>query len=144
MNNMLKISLVAAFFLLIIGLIFGLLMFNKKRPDYGSMKADHVVTVEKLFRDYKNDQLYSNKYYAGKIVQVSGVMTSFEDMDSVCVAVFALEEGMFGDEGVRCSIKSDHFIKARKLKKGQQVKIQGLCSGFNDPDVLLEECAIIP
>ena len=64
-------------------------------------------------------------------------------VDSLVIAVFVFNQGMFGDEGVRCTMLHGQTKLAANISKGNTVKIKGFCSGYNDTDVILEKCSLI-
>lgn len=116
-------------------------VYNKAHPDYQQLQADVEISAVDMFNDFKTDAQKSALQYNGKMILVSGVLTRVEKADSTSIAYFVLDEGMFGDEGVRINLLSD---QAGKLSDqiGSTVKIKAFCSGFNDTDVILEHGSI--
>ncbi|MEQ8323964.1 MAG: hypothetical protein RIC15_00155 [Vicingaceae bacterium] len=116
--------------------------YNKSKPDYAELEADYQVSAEELYNEFLADQVGSSAKYNGKMLQLSGEITKIERTDSLLIAVYVFNEGMFGDEGVRCTFLAD---KAQNLENADLSTndIKGFCSGYNDVDVILEKCTLI-
>ena len=132
--------------LVIIGIIAGGLgykfIYNKPHTDYEKAKADFSLTCQEIFTDYQNNRQVAEQNFNGKVVEISGFLDKIETPDSMTIAVFALEEGMFGDEGIRCTMLPNHSENIL-LYTGKEIKIKGYCTGYNDTDVILEKCSIV-
>ena len=116
-------------------------MYNKSHPDYENLDADIKISAEQLFNDCKNNGKAS--VYTGKILEINGIPTSMEKNDSIYTLVFAFEEGMFGDEGIRASFLPNYFDQLNTLNIKEDVVIKAFCAGYNDTDVILEKASII-
>lgn len=131
--------------LLIIALLGGVyayfFMYNKSHPDYEKLDADMKITAEKLFTDCKNNGNAS--LYTGKILEITGKPTSLEKNDTIYTLVFAFEEGMFGDEGIRASFLPNYFDQLNTLNLKDVVVLKAFCAGYNDTDVILEKASIV-
>ena len=118
-------------------------VYNKPHPDYQNIKPDYTLHAVDLFNAFKNHKDASAKLYNGKIVQIDGSLTRIEAKDSLAIVVFAFSQGMFGDEGIRCTMIKKLNEDAKKLVPGGTVKIKGYCTGYNDTDVILEQCSVV-
>ena len=112
-------------------------MYNKSHPDYSKMDAEYSLTAEVLYSDFTTEN--DSKKYLGKVLMINGVVSEIEKIDTTTIVIFNFEEGMFGNQGVRCSMST--FDES--IKYGEKIKIKGLCIGYNDTDVLLEHCSVI-
>lgn len=117
-------------------------VYNKPHRDYEKAKPDQIVTSEQLFNDYRNNLQTAREKYTGKVVQLTGLMKSVETPDSLTIGVFSLDQGMFGDEGIRCTMLPKYAGRLMEMA-GQKITIKGYCTGYNDTDVILEKCSII-
>ena len=57
--------------------------------------------------------------------------------------VFAYRKGDFGDEGVRVTMLPEYHQAGKAINPFKPVVIKGLCTGYNDTDVILENGSII-
>lgn len=118
-------------------------IYNKPHPDYAEAKAEASVTAQELYNSFRSDPVSAGASYNGKIIVVSGMINNVEESDSMTIAVFVFNKGDFGDEGVRCTFLNAKSSEKPTPKPGDDLKIKGLCTGFNDTDVILEQCTIV-
>ncbi|MFC2107006.1 hypothetical protein ACFLRY_01595 [Bacteroidota bacterium] len=115
---------------------------NKSHPEYENLEAVYTLNASKLYFSYKSDKELADSNYTGKMLQISGALSSVEKHDTIITAVFVFDEGMFGDEGVRCSFLPKFHKEVLDWQKDEIYTIKGLCLGFNDTDVILDKCSI--
>ena len=101
------------------------------------------VEAEELFYKYHQNRSSGDSLYTGMVVQVFGEIDKVESPDSSLIAIFVFEQGMFGDEGVRCVLLPAHHEKLKAYGPKDFIIIKGYCTGFNDTDVILEKSSII-
>ncbi len=117
-------------------------VYNKPHRDYENAKPDHVMSANACYQHYvKGEQ--DEVSYTGKILELSGIPSGIEDRDSLVVLAFVFNKGMFGDEGIRCTMLSKYNETALGLDLNENVTVKGFCSGYNGTDVILEQCSII-
>jgi len=130
-----------------IGVIAALLVFyflyNKPHPDYEKMDGIYTVAASDLYKSFTVNKTEAGSKYNGKVVAVTGRITKVETSDSLTTCIFVFENGMFGDQGVRCTVLSKYGGEVTKILPGSDVKLKGFCTGFNDTDVILDKCSII-
>lgn len=118
-------------------------VYNKPHRDYENASADFSIEAADCYHEFASNKGGVESIYTGKILEISGTPTEIESKDSLCVVVFVYNEGMFGDEGIRCTMLTSHHQKAKQLDMTKNVTIKGFCSGYNDTDVVLEHCSIV-
>jgi hypothetical protein len=52
--------------------------FNKPHPDIAASKPVVKLTAEILFSQFENNEMEANKDYNGKIIEVTGIVSSIE------------------------------------------------------------------
>lgn len=117
-------------------------VYNKPHPDYAKASPEFVLTAEELFRSYQSGKATSQDL-TGAVLQVSGIIHKVEATDDQVIAVTVFDEGLFGDEGIRYTMLPEYHQKIRQLTDGESATIKGLCTGYNDTDVILEKCSVI-
>jgi len=131
----------------VVGIIAAVLIFkfvvNKPHPDYEKMSPDYTMHAQDLYNAFKNKKDASSKLYNGKVVQIDGTLARVEAKDSLVIVVFSFTQGMFGDEGIRCTMIKKLSGEAKSLVPSGSVKIKGYCTGYNDTDVILEQCSVV-
>ncbi|MEZ5197030.1 MAG: hypothetical protein R2764_11665 [Bacteroidales bacterium] len=142
MNKWIKIGTV----LIIVGITGAVLgykfIYNKPHPDFEKIEPSFMVEAHDLFSEFINSRSESEQKYNGTVVQISGMIDGIEESDSLVIAVFAFQDGMFGDEGIRCTMLPK-FNHHESLKPGVNVQIKGFVAGYNETDVILEKCSLI-
>jgi len=133
--------------LIIIGIVGMVLVYifiyNKSHPDFEKMKPEYTLAATDFYNSFITNRTESEKKYNGKVLAVSGTMTRVESTDSLVIAVFVLNQGMFGEEGIRCSMLQNYHDKTRLLPPQSTVRIKGYCTGYNETDVIIEQSCII-
>ncbi len=133
--------------LLIIGIIAGALgyvfIYNKPHRDFEKARPDFTLAACELFDSYISGRESAEAHFNGKVILLEGPVQKIEQADSMVIAVFVFQEGIFGDEGIRCTMLPKYNQGLMKVKPETYVKIKGYCTGYNDTDVILEKCSII-
>ena len=117
-------------------------IYNKPHRDYEKAKADFTLPAKDLFEAYRNSKQEAEQKYNGKVIDISGKIKSVEDVDTLVIVVFAFSEGMFGDEGIRCTMLPKYKPADLKIMVNSVVDLKGYCTGYNDTDVILEKCSL--
>lgn len=117
-------------------------VYNKPHRDYEKAEPDHILAAEDLFYDYRNDRDRADSLYTGMVIQIYGALDKVEVADSIITAVFVFEQGMFGDEGIRCVMLPDHHEAVRSVNPGSEISLKGYCTGYNETDVIIEKSSL--
>ncbi len=117
-------------------------LYNKPQPDYAKKSHDFEVSATDLLAEFKQDATAAGQKYNGKVLLVSGDLSHVETSDSLTIAVFAIEEGMFGDEGIRMAFIPEYTDDLAAITPGSQLAIKGYCTGYNEIDVIMEHCSV--
>lgn len=115
-------------------------VYNKPHRNFEKAKP---VIVESARQCYQNFKANARAAEAGKVIEIYGLPAGIEQSDSLVVVVFAFQKGMFGNEGVRCTVLPNYRKEAAALSIRDTLYIKGFCSGYNGTDVILEDCSII-
>lgn len=133
--------------LALVGIIAAVLVYifvyNKPQPDYSTKEADFTLPATELFHEFRNDPAVAGAKFNGKVLAVQGNLSAVEIADSLTIAVFAIEEGLFGDEGIRFAFIPEHAESIRNTPPQSAITIKGYCTGFNDTDVIMEHCSLV-
>jgi hypothetical protein len=143
MKTWLKILIGLAVLGIIAAVLVYVFVYNKPHPDYENLEAAYSLSPQELYSAYTGNKEDSQKKYNGQLIELKGALNKIETTDSLVIAVFVFNQGMFGDEGVRCTMLTKYNQVARTLQPGGTVTIKGYCTGFNDTDVILEQCSLV-
>lgn len=142
MKKILKIGAGLALLAILAGVYVWFYVYNKPHRDYQKAEADFVVSAETCYYQYSANTAES-KQYLDKVLQVEGIPSSIESTDSTVIVVFAFNSGMFGDEGIRCTMLPNQHDQTRSLALSENISIKGYCTGYNGTDVILEHCSLV-
>lgn len=117
-------------------------VYNKPHPDYEKEVALYTLPAEEIFQEFESNPKEANSKYTGKMIQVTGELDKVEQTDSLTIGVFVLSEGMFGDEGIRCTMLPKYAKQLKGVKLPIDIRIKGLCTGYNDTDIIMEHCSM--
>lgn len=118
-------------------------IYDKPHTDYANAEATCSLTTSELFEAYTADKYLADSLYTGNVLLVKGSLTKTEAAGSLVVAVFVFKQGLFGDEGVRCTLLPDFYKTIALMNSGDLIVLKGYCAGYNNTDVILEYCSII-
>ena len=124
-------------------LIIYFFVYNKPHTDYASAKADFQLDGSTLFEQFRTSPAETSEKYTGKVLDISGILTGVEQVDSLTIALFSFEDGLFGSEGIRFTMLPDYSGEIISTPPGSPVTIKGLCTGYNETDVILEHCSLL-
>jgi uncharacterized membrane protein len=133
--------------LFLIGIIAGILgyffVYNKPHTDYSKAKTEISLNAEKLYESFIENTTEAEQQFNGRVLEVEGSLNGWETSNELVIVVFAFGEGMFGPEGVRCTMLPEFSEKAKGLTKGDFIRLKGLCTGYTGVDVIMDKCSIV-
>jgi len=141
-----KFGLIALVLLILLGaaaFVVYKYVYNKPHPDYVKEKAEVSINAKRLWTDYSMNKEIADPKYTGKVIEVEGSIMRVETVDNLVIVVFAFRKGDFGDEGIRVTMLPEYHQAAKGINPFKNVKIKGLCTGYNDQDVILENGSIV-
>lgn len=114
-------------------------IYNKPHADIFRMKADYSVSAEAILGEFQTNETAANKKYLDKVVQVEGKIRGIDTADGVSVIVLGKDGAI---SSVRCNMDPAENKRVISLKKGQDLKLKGMCTGFL-LDVILVRAVIV-
>jgi len=138
MKRSLKIALIAASFLALAGILFGLWMYTRESQDLRKVKPDFILSAEDLVKAFETDETASSSRYTGKIVEVTGTIQSVRPGENNALTI-SLNSGSILSS-VICTLQENPDTS--DFRTGEQITLRGECSGFL-MDVLLNNCSVI-
>jgi len=141
-----KIGLIVLVLLILIGaaaFVVYKYVYNKPHPDYIKEKTEIIIAAKRLWVDYSMNKDIADPKYTGKIIEVEGSIMRVETVGDMVIVVFAFRKGDFGDEGIRVTMLPEFHQAAKGINPFKKVKIKGLCTGYNDQDVIMENGSIV-
>jgi len=115
MKTWLKILIGLAVLGIIAAVLVYVFVYNKPHPDYEKLEAAFSLSPQELYTAYTGSKEDSQKKYNGQLIELTGALNKIETADSLVIAVFVFNQGMFGDEGVRCTMLPKYNQVAKTL-----------------------------
>jgi len=97
-----------------------------------------VLNANDLTNAYVKNEENSNKLYAGKIIEVIGIVEETTTLNNRNTIILASEHNSFG---VICDINPNFTTEFNQIRKNQKIQVKGICKGFLK-DVILLNCSI--
>ncbi len=119
---------------------FYLYVSNKKHVDYTKAKPEAQLTAAELYAAFSKNDLSAAKKYNGKVIHIEGIVDSIEVVDNRKIVLMFLNDGMFGQEGIRLDL---HPQETSDLDVGDSVILKGYCTGFSGYDVIVEHVTVV-
>lgn len=142
-KNILKVGLALfAVGLISAGLVYQFVI-NKPHRDFEKARPAFIVSATDLFDSFRSDRDLAEKKFNGQVVVVNGKISKIETSDELVTGVFVFGQGMFGDEGIRCTMLPQQASNLKSVPEGSEVQLKGFLTGYNDTDVILEQCSVI-
>jgi regulatory protein YycI of two-component signal transduction system YycFG len=114
--------------------------FTRKPADLNKSDAVEFVKASDLSAFYINYEDSANKKYSGKVIEVSGSVIEVENQQDTLLSVF------LGDTlqtaRVSCLMDKNSISAAKKVVRGDLIKIKGICTGYL-MDVELNRCVLV-
>jgi hypothetical protein len=117
-------------------------IYNKPHTDYEKAKPHYVLTAEELYVSFAENQFEAESKYNGKVALITGSLSFYDEFEELVILNFSFAEGLFGAEGVRCTMLPKYVEQAKQLQEGSEVSLKGLVTGFSGSDVIMEHCSI--
>lgn len=119
--------------------------YNRKHKDVTDIPAAFTMNSDELIRIFSTDEKTANIKYLDKVIEVTGVVKSIDKDDNGSFTVVLGSQASMSS--VRCSMDSSHNPEAANLISNKEIRIKGICTGFNademlGSDVILNRCAI--
>lgn len=139
MKNM-KIKIVLGLIIFIsIVVIVGWSQYNKPHVDVNNVKADYILSADRLIGDYSINEMAADEKYVGKIIEIMGNVSSVSVSNGNGVITFLIQGY---ETGITCNFQSNENTKVVKLKTNQFVTVKGICTGML-LDIMMKECVVV-
>ena len=126
--------------ILAVGLValgIGYYLYNKPVASLENKKADIEVSAAQLIADYEADETSANAKYHGKVVQVSGPISTVTNEDGVKKVHLDTGNPM---SMVICELEDGATPPAATT--GTEITVKGMCSGYLT-DVILVQSTVV-
>lgn len=144
MKNLFKIVIVLAITGGIAAALVWKFYINKPHEDIDTATPAFTMSTQEIWQQFSDNIKSADSLYSGKVIVLSGNLSRIEKNDSLVSLIFVMAaDSLFGDKTISCQMYQKHNGEATALLPGTPVKVKGICSGFNDPDIKFNKCSFV-
>ncbi|NNE76417.1 MAG: hypothetical protein HKN31_05025 [Pricia sp.] len=125
--------------LVVFGVIIAMYYYNKPHLDVRESDAAYVLTAQNLITEYQQNETETNQKYSENVIQVKGKI--FEISTLKGNSVITLKDDSL-DSSIICHMMPEENMKALQLKRGLDIEIKGICTGYL-LDVIMVRCTLV-
>lgn len=103
--------------------------YSKTTPDVVNQEPDMVIEATELISAFTKDSVKASRMYLNKIIEINGTI---QQLDTTGALVLGADDNL---SVVAAGFDRRHLQDLTTLKKGTNVTIQGICTGYNLPDI---------
>jgi len=113
--------------------------YNKPHMDIKKSEANLITDANIILIDYESNEEKANIKYTNNIIQIKGLISEISTYDGN--VTITLKDKNF-DASIICNLLPEENFDALQLKKGKEISIKGICTGYL-LDVILIKCVIV-
>ena len=121
----------------LLGVGFGIYMYNKPHKDIKKSTADLKIEANQLLTDFEENEAEANTTYLDKLIEVTGTVREVSKDEEGNVSVILESENPLA--GVICQLDNLTAHDKTSFESGEKVAFKGLCTGML-MDVVLVRC----
>jgi hypothetical protein len=112
--------------------------YNRGLPDTHKLESVFKVKAAEFVGQFESDESKATTQYADKIISVQGIVGAIQATDTT-TTIF-LNDGS-SIASVICQFEKKNIWEVKNIRRGDHVRIKGICSGFL-MDVILVQCVV--
>lgn len=128
----------AAFSITVIAFLYGYREFNRTLPSTHDMKPAFRLEAADFIKQFEGDESNANAKYVDQTISVHGLAHAVQTTDTT--ATVFLTDG-YSNSSVVCQFERESNEEIKNLKKGDEITIKGICSGYL-MDVVMVRCVL--
>ncbi len=136
--NRKKFAYMVSSVILLTSIIF-IMIYYKPHRSVKSEPAAFRVTVRQLVDSFSSDETRANNLYAGRVIEVEGRLKEMILNDSTLILLMGDSSQM---TGVSCYLNKDQKQKYTSLRRGESVRVKGICNGML-LDIVMDKCILM-
>lgn len=124
--------------LIIISLYFIINLYNKPFIDIEKSNPKIEITALEILNDYQADERLANEKYVDNLIQIKGEVADIKYENGTSVITLKGENDF---SNIICRMLPEANLEVLKLKKGAQIMVKGVCTGYL-LDVVMVRCVL--
>jgi hypothetical protein len=115
------------------------MVYYKPHRSVKREEAAYRLTVKQLVDSFSNNEARANDLYAGRVIEVEGRLKEMILNDSTLILLMGDSAQM---TGVSCYLNRDQKEKYTSLRRGENVRVKGICNGML-LDIVMDKCILV-
>ena len=120
------------------GATYGYNEYNRLTPNTHHLKPLFKINAEEFLKQFEANDSEAMTRYVDKIISVRGIV-GYTNVTDTTATVFLNGPGSLAS--IICEFQKDSNKEPQNLKKGDSVRIKGICSGYL-MDVIMVRCVM--
>ncbi len=139
MSKKAKVSYLFIFAIIFICSYFCIHFFTKKAIDINTAPTKVEINSNFLVTNFLTNEKKADKIYTNKVIEIVGKVEEVSFLNNRNTLILQSEQKGFG---IICDMNPGQLAAIMKIKKGDEVRIKGVCKGFLK-DVIVLNCILI-
>ncbi len=131
--------LLVFFLVVILGLLACIYFYNMPHVNVIKSEAAYTLTAQNLIDQYQEDEATTNAKYTENVIQIVGTIFDISTLKGNMVITLKDDDL---EASIICHMLPEENRKSLQLKKGQNVNIKGICTGYL-LDVIMVKCTLV-
>ena len=131
--------LISVFVIILIAFYLGYKMYNKPHINVSNTKSEITLSANTILKDFTTDEAAANAKYLDKIITITGEVLKINTEKNKGTITLKTNDN-FGS--ILCHLSKKATLNLNKIKKGQNVTIKGICTGYL-MDVIIIKCELL-
>jgi hypothetical protein len=122
-----KNLLFAFAFIIVAAIFYGYKTYNKSHKNLNEMKADYVLAPDAFLAEFEADEAAAQTKYLNKIIQLQGDLLEIQTVGNQTIWIISTGNPL---SNIQCEMDGRYIQNVSdKVKTGDKVTVQGICSG---------------
>ncbi|MEO6134778.1 MAG: hypothetical protein ABIP35_06470 [Ginsengibacter sp.] len=126
--------------LIVLSIFYFMKEYSRTVANLADVPPQEKLVATELAKAYNENEMTAEKKYAGKIIEVTGVISSiYNEADTIVNVLLNIDDSL---PKISCSMESSEIPAIKKYASHQSIIIKGYCTGYL-LDVKMNRCVII-
>lgn len=134
-----NIAFMVSSVILLTSIIFIVIYYKPHRSVRGEDPA-YSLTVQQLVNAFSANEMRADSMYVGAVLELEGRLKEMILNDSTLILLLGDSTQM---TGVSCYLNKSQKEKYTSIKRGEIVKVKGICNGML-LDIVMDKCILLP
>lgn len=122
-----KNILFALLFIALAAIFYGYKTYNKSHKNLNEIKADYILAPDAFLAEFEANETAAQTKYQNKVIQIQGDLLEIQTVGSQTIWIISTGNPL---SNIQCEMDGRYIQDVKdKVKTGDKVTVQGICSG---------------